>query len=76
MAFSVKRGALLFVAALLVVAATLTIPTPGHAATCPSLRCPNRTILTCTLAPCDSLDNCGIICGGHVARCPGPCIIQ
>lgn len=76
MALSVKRGALLLVAVMLVVAATLTAPTPGHAATCPSLRCPNRQLLTCTTPPCESLDNCGIICAGHVARCSGPCIIQ
>lgn len=78
-----KRGILLFVATVLLVAATLAPPPiPGHApgaqllATCPGLRCPNGTILTCTTAPCRALDNCGIICAGHVTRCTGTCIIE
>jgi hypothetical protein len=84
MAFSSKkRGVLLLVAAFLLAAATFAPPTPGHAplgaqslTTCPSLRCPNGQILTCTVAPCRSLDNCGIICAGHVDRCTGACIIE
>jgi hypothetical protein len=76
-----KRGALLLVAAVLLVAATFAPPTPGQGpqgarllATCPSVRCPNGQILSCTTTPCRDLDNCSIICGGHVARCSGTCI--
>lgn len=83
MAFSSKRGILLLVATFLLVTATFTLPTPGQApqgaqllATCPGLRCPNGQILTCTITPCRALDNCGIICAGHVERCSGTCIIE
>jgi hypothetical protein len=83
MTFSSKKGLLLLVATFLLVAATFVMPTPGHGpqgaqllTTCPSLRCPNGQILTCTVAPCRSLDNCGIICAGHAERCTGTCIIE
>jgi hypothetical protein len=83
MTLASKRGVLLLVATVLLVAATLAPPTPGHApqgaqllATCPGLRCPNGTLLTCTTTPCRALDNCGIICAGHVVRCSGTCIIE
>ncbi len=81
MTFSSKRGVLLLVATFLVAVAALVPPTPGQApqgarllATCPSLRCPNRTILTCTTAPCSDIDNCSIICAGRVVHCSGSCI--
>lgn len=76
MTLASKRGILLFVATVLLAAATWAPPAPRLLATCPSLRCPNRTILTCTTTPCSALDNCGIICAGRVVRCTGTCIIE
>jgi hypothetical protein len=81
MTFSMQRGILLLGAAVLLTAATFAPPSPGQGpqgaqllTTCPSLRCPNGQILSCTASFCGSNDNCSIFCAGHIVRCAGPCI--
>lgn len=64
---------LLLAAALL--AANATTTHPATAAACPyTVRCPNRTILSCGVANCAPLDNCSMFCNGHVINCSGTCI--
>ncbi len=76
MSLSSKRGVLLLVAGLLLVAATYAPPAPGQGpqgaqllATCPSVRCPHGGSLTCTTPPCSVIDNCSMFCDHVVLRC-------
>jgi hypothetical protein len=64
---------LLLAAAL--VAANSTTTHPATAAACTvTVHCPNRTVLSCPSTPCSALDNCSMICNGHVLNCSGSCI--
>jgi hypothetical protein len=69
---TLSRVLLLAVALL---AANATTNHPATAAVCTTtVHCPNRTVLSCSVANCGPLDNCSMFCNGRVINCSGSCI--